>query len=156
MREYKEAGRKGKDPFLPYLSHFLHILASVHLGIVKHDECVLPYCKGELVKEISDAFGCHAFRGTEAMIPAVVVNHSQILSLAPLSDGMVMLSPGNCQPYGTYPSVQVKLRLEIEANKTFPVLLFKLLQLLLLIIVELRRGCPFGRFSLYVQILRQG
>ena len=45
----KEAGRKYK-PRLPDLSHFLHIFAPVYLGIVKHDECVLPYCKGEPVK----------------------------------------------------------------------------------------------------------
>ena len=46
-----------KPPFLPDFSHFLHIFAAVHLGIVKHDECVLPYSKGEPVKEIRDAFG---------------------------------------------------------------------------------------------------
>ena len=67
---------KVKSPFLPDLPHFLHIFAPVNLGIVKHDECVLPYCKGEPVKEIRDALGCHAFGRTEAVIPAVVINHS--------------------------------------------------------------------------------
>lgn len=65
--------------------------------------------KKEPVKEIRDAFGCHAFGGTEAEISAVIDNHSPDLSLAPLSEGTVMFSPRNCHPYGTYPSVQVKL-----------------------------------------------
>jgi len=76
MRGIRRQEEKIKAPFLPDFSHFLHILAPVHLGIVKHDECVLPYCKGEPVKEIRDAFGCHAFGGTEAVIAAVIVNHS--------------------------------------------------------------------------------
>ena len=38
------------------------MLASVHFGVVKHDERVRPYCKGEPVKEFRDAFGCHAWR----------------------------------------------------------------------------------------------
>ena len=57
----KEAGRKGKAPVSPRFSHFLHIFASVYLGVVRHDECLLPYCKGEPVKEIRDAFGCIEF-----------------------------------------------------------------------------------------------
>ena len=65
MRGIRKQEEKIKSPCLPYLSHFLHMLASVHFGIVKHDEHVLPpYCKGEHVKEISDALGCHAFGET--------------------------------------------------------------------------------------------
>ncbi len=119
----------------------------MHLGIVKHDECVLPYCKGELVKEISDAFGCHAFRGTEAMIPAVVVNHSP--DIEPCAsvrwNGYAFTGELPAVWHISFGTSEAPVS-EIEANKTFPVLLFKLLQLLLLIIVELRRGCPFGRF----------
>lgn len=75
MRGIRRQEEKIKTPFLPDLSHFLHIFAPVHLCIVKHDECGLPYCKGEPVKEIRDAFGCHAFGGTEAVIATVIVNH---------------------------------------------------------------------------------
>ena len=107
MRGIRRQEEKIKAPFSPDFSHFFHIFAAVHLGIVKHDECVLPYRKGEPVKEIRDASGCHAFGGTEAVIAAVVVNHPPDIEL--LSDGTVMFSPGNCQPYGTYPSLHVKL-----------------------------------------------
>ena len=147
MRGIRRQEEKEKTPFLPYLSHFLHILASVHLGIVKHDECVLPYCKGELVKEISDAFGCYAFRGTEAMIPAVVVNNSP--DIEPCAsvrwNGYAFTGELPAVWHISFGTSEAPVS-ETEVNKTFPVLLFKLLHLLLLIIVELRRGCPFGRF----------
>ena len=52
------------------------LFAPMHLGVVKYDECIHPYCKGEPVKEIRYAFGCNAFGGAEAMILAIVVNHS--------------------------------------------------------------------------------
>ena len=137
---------KVKSPFLPYLSHFLHMLAPVHFGIVKHNECVLPYCKGELVKEIRYAFGCHAFGGAEAMIPAAVVNHSPYIeSCAPVRwNGDVLTGEVPAIWHIAFGAGEAPVS-EIEVDKTFPVLLFKLLQLLLLISVELRRGCPFGR-----------
>lgn len=48
----------------------------MYIGIIRHDECVLLYCKGEPVKEILDAFGYHAIGGAEAMASTVIVNHS--------------------------------------------------------------------------------
>lgn len=48
----------------------------MHFSIFKHNECVLPYCKGESVKEIRDALGCHAFGGAATMVPTAVVNYS--------------------------------------------------------------------------------
>lgn len=139
--------KQEKTTFLPDLPHFLHIFAPMNLCIVKHDERVLPYCKGELVKEIRDAFGCHTFIGTETMVTAFIVNHSpDIESCASVRGNGDLLSRklpavwhisfGTCETPVS----------EIEINKTFTVLLFKLLQLLLLVSVELRRGCPFGRF----------
>ncbi len=137
---------KVKSTFLPYPSHFPHIFAPVHLGIVKHDECVLPYCKGELVKEIRYAFGYHAFGGAEAMIAAVVVNHSpDIESCAPVRwNGDVLAGEVPAVRHTAFGTGEAPVS-EIEVDKTFSILLFKLLQLLLLISVELRRGCPFGR-----------
>ncbi len=110
MRGIRMQEEKIQTPFLPISSHSLHIFAPVNLGIVKHDECVLPYSKGEPVKGIRDAFGCHAFGGTESVIAAVVVNHSpDIEPWASVRWNGDVLS-GNCHPYGTYPSVQVKFQ----------------------------------------------
>lgn len=147
MRGIRRQEEKVQSPFLPDLSHFLHIFAAMYLGIVKHDECVLPYCKGEPVKEIRDALGCHAIGGAEAVVVTVIVNHSpDIESCASVRGNGDVLS-------GELPSVwhvsfctsEAPVS-EIEIDEAFTVLLFKLLQLLLLISVELRRGCPFGRF----------
>lgn len=138
---------KVKSPFLPDLPHFLHIFAPVNLGIVKHDECVLPYCKGEPVKEIRDALGCHAFGRTEAVIPAVVINHSpDIEPCASVRGNGDVLSGKLPAVWHVSFGTGVAPVSEIEVDKTFPVLLSKLLQLLLLISVELRRGYPLGRF----------
>ncbi len=149
MRGIRRQEEKVKSPYLSYLSHFLHILASVYFGVVKHDECVLPYCKGEPVNEIRYAFGCHAFGGTEAMIPAVVVNHSpDIESCAPgrwNGDVLTGKLPAVWHiSFGT--STSEASVSKIEVNKAFTTLTFKFLLLLLLISVELRRGCPIGRF----------
>ena len=147
MRGIRRQEEKIKPPFLPNFSHFLHIFAPVYLGIVKHDECVLPYCKGEPVKEIRDAFGCHAFGGTEAVIAAVIVNHSP--DIEPCSsvrrNGDVLSGKLPAVWHVSFGTCEASVS-EIEINESFTILLFKLLQLLLLISVEPRRGCPFGRF----------
>ncbi len=147
MRGIRRQEEKVKSTFLPYHSHFLHILASVYLGIVKHDERIFPYCKGEPVKEIRDAFGCHAFGGTKAMIPAAVINHSPDIEFCASIrwNGDIFTGELPAVWHISFGTSEASVS-EIEIDKTFTVLLFKLLQLHLLISVELRRGCPFGRF----------
>lgn len=147
MRGIRRQEEKVKTPFLPNLSHFPHIFASVNLCVVKHNECVLSYYKGEPVKEICDSFGSHAFGGTETVIAAVVVNHSPDIEPCASVRGNGDVFPRKLPavwhiPFGTG---EASIH-EIEVNKAVTVLLFELLQLLLLISVELRRGCPFGRF----------
>ena len=147
MRGIRRQKEKVESPFLPYLSHFLHIFASVYLGVVKYDECVLPYCKGEPVNEIRDALGRHVFGGAEAMVPAAVVNHSP--DIEPCSPirwyGDVFAGELPAVRHISFCTGEGAVS-EIEINKAFTPLLCRLLQLLLLISVELRRGCPFGRF----------
>lgn len=147
MRGIRRQEEKVKAPFLPNLSHFLHVFASVNLGIVKHDECVLPYCKGEPVKEIRDPFGCHALGGAETMVSAVVVNHSPDIEPCSSVRGNGDVLSGELPAVWHVPLGTSEASVsEIEIDKTVTVLLFRLLQFLLLISVELRRGCPFGRF----------
>ena len=119
----------------------------MHLGIVKHDESVLPYCKGEPVKEIRNALGCHALGGAEAMVPAAVVNHSpDVEPCTPVRwNGDLFTGKLPAVWYISFGTGEASVS-EIEIDESFTILLFKLLQLLLLISVELRRGCPFGRF----------
>lgn len=148
MRGIRRQEEKIQSSFLPVLSHFFHISTPVYLGIVKYDKCVLPYCKGEPVKEISDTFGCHAFCGTEAVIPTVIVNHSpDVEPCAPVRRNGYVLSGELPAVWHVSFGTREATVSEIEINETVTILLFKLLQLLLLISVELRRGCPFGRFS---------
>ena len=147
MRGIRRQEEKVKPTFFPYLSHFLHMLASVNFGIVKHNECVLPYCKGEPVKKIGNAFGSHAVGGTESMIAAVIINHSPYIEPCASVGWNGDVFAGKLPAIRHIPFGAGKASVsEIEIYKTFSILLFKLLQLLLLISVELRRGCPFGRF----------
>ena len=147
MRGIRRQEEKVKPPFLPYLSHFLHMLASVNFGIVKHNECVLPYCKGEPVKKIGNAFGSHAVGGTESMIAAIIINHSPYIEPCASVGWNGDVFAGKLPAIRHIPFGAGKASVsEIEIYKTFSKLLFKLLQLLLLISIELRRGCPFGRF----------
>ena len=147
MRGIRRQEEKVKSPFLPYFSHFLHILASVYFGVVKHDECVLPYCKGEPANEILYAFGCHAFGGTEAMIPAVVVNHSPDIESCATGrwNGDVLTGKLPAVWHISFGTSEASVS-KIEVNKAFTILTSKLLPLLLLISVELRRGCSIDRF----------
>lgn len=46
----------------------------------------------EPVKEIENAFECDTFCRTEAIIRAVIVNHTSDISLAPIYDGMVTIA----------------------------------------------------------------
>ena len=108
---------------------------------------LIPYCKGEPFKEIRDALGCLAFCGAEAMVLTAVVNHPpDVESCIPVRwNGDVFTGKRPAVWYISFCTGEASVS-EIEINKTFTPLLFKLLQLLLLISVELRRGCSFGRF----------
>ncbi len=66
---------KKQSPFLPYLSHFLHMFATVNLCIIQHNESLLLDCEGEFVKEVGNAFGSHAVHGSETVVVACVIHH---------------------------------------------------------------------------------
>lgn len=76
VRGIRRQEEKKQSPFLPYLSHFLHMFAAVNLCIIQHDESLSPDCKGEFVKEVGNAFGSHALHGSESVEVASVVYHA--------------------------------------------------------------------------------
>ena len=138
---------KKQTSLLPNTSHFLHESTAMNLGIVKHNESVSSYSKREFVEEGDYPFGGHAIHGGKSMIITIMVNHTpHVKSGSPFRWNCYVL-PWELPSirYISFGAHKTSIS-EIEVDQSVLLLFNKLLQLLLLISVELRRGCPFGRF----------
>ena len=133
--------KQKKSSVFPYRSEFLNPLVPMHSSIVKHDKGFLSDSEGEIVKE-TDNFVCrHPLGSGESLVQVVTGNHAENVE--------------SCDPLGRYEYVlSIKLPTVwhisfrtgvafigiIECDAAFVCLVFKFLQLLDLIFVELRRG----------------
>lgn len=147
MRRIRGQEEKKETSFLPNLSHFLQKFASMHLCIVQHDESLFLYREGKFVKEIGDLLGCYTSHESEAVVVASIVNHPpDIESLASFRwDYLIFPWKLPSIRHISFGASETFIS-EIEADFSGIILCYKFLQLLLFISVELRRGCPFGRF----------
>ena len=88
--------KQEKSSVFPYMPEFLDPLVPMHCGIVKHNKGVLSDTEGEIVKETDNLVCRHPLGSGESLVLVVTGDHTTS-------------SPFKCQPYGTYPSVQVWL-----------------------------------------------
>ena len=146
MRGIRRQEEKKESSLLPNLSHFLHKFAAMHLCIIQHDESLSLYREGKFIKEICYFFGCHAFHGCETMVVAPVVDHSPYVESLVSFRWDCHIFPWKLPSirHVSFSACETSIP-EKEVYESGVVLFYKLLQLLLLISVELRRGCPFGR-----------
>lgn len=139
---------------LPDRAKLFHQLASVYACIVKHYKGVLVYAQRQSVKKVSDFISCHIFRCGKSIVSVVSVNHTEdIKSDSSFGWDMDVFSTELPAIGDVAFCADVTFIPVVEINESGPSLTFEFLQLLGLILIELRRGFPLGTFS-YTSISR--
>ena len=140
-------GKREKSAFLPQFSQFLYFLVSMYARIVKHDERIFLYVQGKGVKVFNDLVRVNTFSRGEPMIAVVPVYHAE--DVDPLCllgwDIHVFVTELPAVRHIAFGAHMAFIGV-IEVYLAVYVQMFKFLQLLGLIRIELRRGTPLGRF----------
>ena len=142
VRRVRREVEEEKPSALPNGPHLLHGLAAVDAGVVKHDDGVpLPGPEGKPVKEIRQPVGGYAAPRSEAFVSVVPCGHAEYVESGYLLGWDVDILTLEL------PSVRdVALGADmalvgiVKVYLAFFSFLFKFLQLLGLVLVELRRG----------------
>lgn len=143
-REVKEK----KSAFLPQFSQFPYFLVSMYARIIKHDERVFLYVQGKGVEVFNDLVRVNTFSRGEPMIAVAPVYHTE--DVDPLCllgwDIHVFVTELPAVRHIAFGAHMAFIGI-IEVYLAACVQLFKFLQLLGLIRIELRRGYSPWAFS---------
>lgn len=149
--------KEKKSAFLPQFSQFPYFLVSMYARIVKHDERIFLYVQGKGVKVFNDLVRVNTFSRGEPMIAVVPVYHAE--DVDPLCllgwDIHVFVTELPAVRHIAFGAHMAFIGV-IEVYLAVYVQMFKFLQLLGLIRIELRRGYSPWAFFLFAYILRQG
>ena len=142
MRGIGRQIEKEKSSFLPEWAQLLHFMIAVYSSIIKYDKRLLMYTHGECIQKADHLVCGDTFRSSEALIVVLAVNHPEdVKSCGSLGYDAYLLS-GQLPTVGDIPfSANMALIRIVEGNTSLTFLLFKFLQLLALVCIELRRGC---------------
>ena len=133
--------KQKKFSVFPYRSEFLNPLVPMHCSIVKHDKGVLSDTEGEIVKETDNLVCRHPLGSGESLVLVVTGDHAEnVESCDPLGRNEHILSIQLPAVWHISFRTGVAFIGIIECNAAFTCLAFKFLQLLNLVLVELRRG----------------
>lgn len=148
VRGIRRKIKEEKPTFLPQCPQFSYLLVSMYARIVKHDERVFLNAQGKGVEVFNDLVRVNAFSRGEPMIAVVPVYHAEDV------DPLCLLGWGIHVFVTELPAVRhiafgayVTLIGVIKVYLAVHVQLFKFLQLLGLIRIELRRGYSPWAFS---------
>ncbi len=140
--------KKEEPTVLPNAAQFLYFFIPMHTRIIQHNECVLLYPKREAIEKVNDLIRVNTFGGRESFIPVITVYHSEEIDSLRLLvrdiDMLITKLPAIRNiPFGTDMAFIGKEKIDLAIYFQT----FKFLQLLGLILVELRRGDSPWAFS---------
>lgn len=140
--------KQEKPSFLPDGTHLSNVLIPMHTGVIKHNECLLFYPKRITVKEIDNLPGINGITRAETFKSVVPVNHPEdIEPLCPLRR-YIDIFPMKLPSVRDIPfRADMGLITIKEIYFPFGIKSFKFLQLLGLVLIELRRGDTPWTFS---------
>ena len=96
---------------------------------------------------VGESFGSYGLRCTEPIITAVLINHSEYVKSGYFLGRCVHIHSREATSVRHIPlRTGVRLIPKIKIYLALPLLIYKLLQLLKLILIEFRRRFPFRRF----------
>lgn len=137
-----------KTSLFPYWTKFLYNCIAVNACIVKDYKSILTYLEGEFVQIVSDLFCGNAFSCGEPVITVIPADHSKDVEPGNFLRRNINVFSLKLPSVRHVPlSTDVAFVCIIDVNTAFLGLVFKFLQLLGLIRIELRRGLPLGTFS---------
>ena len=142
MRRIWRQVEKEESPTLPHGSHFLYDTASVNACVVKHNNhisCSRP--EGQSVEKVRHRVGCYASARGEALVAVVPGCHSKDVESGNLLGRDEHILPTEL-PAVRHIALGADVAFIGVEEVYFPIfcLLFKFLQILNLVFVELRRG----------------
>ena len=138
-----------KEPSLfPYGTKLLDFFVSVYGRIVKNDKCIHLQIKRHFIKIADDLICCHFLECRKALVTVVPVYHSKdVETCNPLGRDINILPSQLPAVRDITFCTSVTLVRIVEPYASFRRLLFKFLQLLDLVFIELRRGYSPWAFS---------
>lgn len=132
---------KEKTSFLPYWAQLPYFMIAMDGCIIKYNKGVLTHLKRESIEEINNLVCGDILGSCKTLIIIPAVNHTKdVQSCASLGCNAYILS-GKLPTIRNVPfGANVAFIGIVEGNTSLTFLLFKFLQLLILVLVELRRG----------------
>ena len=148
MRGIRRKVKKKKSAFLPQHPQLLYLLVSMYACIVKHDEGVFLNAQGKGIEVFNDLVRVNAFSRGEPMVAVVPVNHAEDVDPLCLPGRNIHVFVAELPPvrhiaFGAYMTFIGVIKIYLAVH----VQMFKFLQLLALIRIELRRGYSPWAFS---------
>ena len=148
VRGIRRKVKEEKPTFLPQCSQFPYFLVPMYARIVKHDERVSFYAQGKVIEVLNDLVRVNAFSRGESMIAVVPVYHAEdVDSLCFLGRDIHIfvteLPAVRHIAFGAYMTFIAIIEIYFAVSAQ----MFKFLQLLALIRIELRRGYSPWAFS---------
>ena len=141
MRGIRRKIKEEKPALLPQIPQFLYLLVPMYARIVEHDERVSFYAQGKVIEVLNDLVRVNAFSRGESMIAVVPVYHAEdVDSLCLLGrDIHIFVTELPAVRHIAFGAYMTFIGI-IEVYFAVSVQMFKFLQLLALIRIELRRG----------------
>lgn len=141
VRGIRRKVKEEKPTFLPQCSQFPHFLVPMYASIVKHDECISFCAQGKVIEVLNDLVRVNAFSRGESIIAVVSVYHAEdVDSLCLLGrDIHIFVTELPTVRHIAFCAYMTFIGI-IEVYFAVSVQMFKFLQLLALIRIELRRG----------------
>ena len=154
MRGVWRQVKKEKPPFLPNRSQFFHFMIAMNRCIIQHHKGILTHLKGERIKEFDNFIRSNTVGCRKTFVIIFAVNHTKYIHSCTVSRCNVYILTGKLPTVGNIPfGANVTFVGVIQINTTFSLLCFKFLQLLILVLIQLRRGFSPWAFSYLALIL---
>ena len=148
VRGIRRKVKEEKPTFLPQCSQFPYFLVPMYARIVKHDKRISFCAQGKVIEVLNDLVRINAFSRGESMIAVVPVYHAEdVDSLCLLGrDIHIFVTELPTVRHIAFCAYMTFIGI-IEVYFAVSVQMFKFLQLLALIRIELRRGYSPWAFS---------
>lgn len=137
-----------KQPTLfPKVTQCLNLSVSMDRGIIEYNKCIFFNLERESIEKINDFICIYTFCRAETIISVIAVYHSEDVKSVCLQGRNIYIfvmklpSVRNIS-FGVDMAFVSKIKIDLAISFQ----LFKFLQLLSLVLVELREGTPLGRF----------
>ncbi len=137
-----------KPSFLPYGTQLPYFIITMNRSIVKHHKRVFEYTQRKCIEEIHDLVSVDTFGGSESLILVLFVNHSEDVEPCASLRCNAHILPWQLPAVRNISFGTNMALIGIEqGNAPLTFLLFKFLQLFVLVLVKLRRGNSPWAFS---------